>query len=65
MVQNCWESQQTSWSWLVGEVLSDEAEEYARLKFARWQWFHIIFNSEERLKQGARSLPLNNAWRLL
>ena len=22
----------------MGEVLSDEAEEYARLKFSRWQW---------------------------
>ena len=44
-------SQQTSWSWLVGEVLSDEAEEYARLKFARWPWSHIIFSSEELLKQ--------------
>ena len=42
----------TSWSWLVGEVLSDEVEEYARLKFARWQWSHISFSSEELLKQG-------------
>ena len=32
-------------------VLSDEAEEFARLKFARWQWSHIIFSSEELLKQ--------------
>ena len=38
--------------WLVGEVLSDEAEEYARLKFARWQRTHITFSSEELLKQG-------------
>ena len=30
-----WESQQTSWSWLVGVVLFEEVEEYARLKFAR------------------------------
>ena len=44
-------SLQTSWSWLVGVVLSDEAEEFARLKFARWQWSHIIFRSEELLKQ--------------
>ena len=50
-VQNCRGSQQTSWSWLVGEVLSDEAEEYARLKFARWQWSYTIFSSEELLKQ--------------
>ena len=49
--RKCWESQQTSWSWLVGEVLSDEAEEYARLKFARWQWSHMTFSSEELLKQ--------------
>ena len=39
-------------AWLVGVVLSDEAEEFARLKFARWQWSHIIFSSEELLKQG-------------
>ena len=45
-------SQQTSWSWLVGEVLSDEAEEHARLKFARWEWSHTTFSSEELLKQG-------------
>ena len=32
--------------------LSDEAEEFARLTFARWQWSHIIFSSEELLKQG-------------
>ena len=50
--QNCWGSQQINWLWLIGEVLSDEAEEYARLKFARWQWSHIIFSSEELLKQG-------------
>ena len=50
--QNCRGSQQTSWSCLVGEVLSDGAEEYARLKFARWQWSHITFSSEELLKQG-------------
>ena len=44
-------SLQTSWSWLVRVGLSDEAEEFAKLKFARWQWSHTIPSSEELLKR--------------
>ena len=45
-------SLQTSWSWLVGVGLSDEAEEFARLKFARWQWFHTILQQRGAAEAG-------------
>ena len=33
-------------------MLSDEAEEYARLKFARWQWSHITFSKRGAAEAG-------------
>ena len=39
-------------SLLVGVAISDEAEEHARLKLVRQQWFHIIFSSEELPRLG-------------